>query len=538
MAFGCVRVRVAIASGLAALLASALSGTEADARRGRYGRGYAPQARAASVYAPPFAAMVVDARTGKVMHAVAADELRHPASITKVMTLYLLFEQIERGALKLDSELAVSRRSATMPPSKLGVAPGESITVEEAIKAIVTRSANDIASAIAENLAGSEEEFAARMTRKARALGMSRTVYRNASGLPDREQVTTARDLTILARAIQERFPRLYAFFQTRSFVFEGQTIGNHNRLLGRVEGVDGIKTGFTTASGFNLMTSARSAGRHVVGVVLGGRSGASRDATMADLIRTYLPRASTSGQASVLAEAGEAAAAVEPPPSRNRLASVPDVETTASTNETPRRAAEAPVRAAAPPAARTAPLARVMPDERTGVPPERSASAAPSPGGKIDNRLPFTPAVPLPPEPGARSVETTGAIRTSPAAAPAPVARPAVLAAATAAPPAAPARAAAPEPRAAAGKAPAVTPWVIQLAAEENEEKAMQLLEQAKSSSGRALSRAAPFTEKVTRGRSSLYPALFPGFAEADAAQDACRALKSRGFACFATRS
>jgi D-alanyl-D-alanine carboxypeptidase len=263
--------------------------------------------KAGGGYNPPYAAIVVDAKTGRVLHAQNEEALRHPASVTKVMTLYLVFEQLERGRIALDTPLQVSANAARQAPSKLGLRPGSSIAVEDAIKALVTKSANDVAVVVAENLGGSEEAFAEHMTRKARALGMSRTVYRNASGLPDPEQVTTARDLTILARAIQDRFPRHYKFFQTRAFHYAGASYRNHNKLLGRVHGVDGIKTGFTRASGFNLMTSARTDDRHIVAVVLGGRSGASRDQAMASLVKSNLPRAYAGARtAPVVAEATE----------------------------------------------------------------------------------------------------------------------------------------------------------------------------------------------------------------------------------------
>src|SRR3954466_14953872 len=260
------RARFIVLAGVVGVAASLMTPTDAQARGHRR-----PHVNRSGGYAPPFSAMVVDANTGKTMYGVDVDAPRHPASITKVMTLYLLFEQLERGTITLDTDFRISAHAAAQAPSKLGLRPGSTISVEDAIKAVVTKSANDVAVAIAENVGGSEDEFAERMTRKARQLGMTGTVYRNASGLPNSEQITTARDLTILARAIQEKFPRYYRFFQTRSFQFAGQSIGNHNRLLGRVEGVDGIKTGFTNASGFNLMTSARIDGRRVVAVILGG---------------------------------------------------------------------------------------------------------------------------------------------------------------------------------------------------------------------------------------------------------------------------
>ena len=208
------------------------------------------------------------------------------------MTLYLLFERLESGKLKLDTEMEVSEHASEQAPTKLGLRPGQTLSVEDAIKGLVTRSANDAAVVIAEAIAGDEDDFAKLMTRKARALGMSRTVYRNAIGLPDDEQVTTARDQATLGRAIQERFPRYYRYFATSTLQSIAATpIRNHNRLLGRVEGVDGIKTGYTRASGFNLVTSMRRGNRHLVGVVLGGRSGGSRDAIMRNLLAENLEK-------------------------------------------------------------------------------------------------------------------------------------------------------------------------------------------------------------------------------------------------------
>lgn len=264
-------------------------------------------------------AIVVDANTGKVLYDDNADALRHPASVTKIMTLYLLFEQMEAGNLKLDSKLDVSSKAAAQQPSKLFVKPGSTIEVEDAIKALVTRSANDVAVVIAENIAGSESAFADAMTEKARALGMSRTVFRNASGLPNPNQVTTARDLSILGRAIQDRFPKQYKYFATRTFYYRGQAIGNHNRLLGRVEGVDGIKTGYTQASGYNLVTSVKRDGRYLVGVVLGGSSGGSRDARMTSLLTQNLPVAYAGGRtAPKITEVADNAFAIGKPGSFN----------------------------------------------------------------------------------------------------------------------------------------------------------------------------------------------------------------------------
>ncbi|MGC2080775.1 MAG: D-alanyl-D-alanine carboxypeptidase family protein, partial [Xanthobacteraceae bacterium] len=254
-------------------------------------------------YSPPYASIVVDGNGGSVLQATNPDALRHPASLTKVMTLYLLFERLDSGRLKLDSPLRVSEHAAEQSPTKLDLKPGQTIMVEDAIKGIVTKSANDAAVAVAENLGGDEESFAKLMTQKARALGMTRTTYVNASGLPDDDQITTARDQALLGRAIQERFPNYYKYFSTESFVYRGEAMRNHNHLLGAVEGVDGIKTGFTHASGFNLLTSVHRDGRFIVGVVLGGPTSSERDERMRELIGAHLKEASLRHTAPTIAE-------------------------------------------------------------------------------------------------------------------------------------------------------------------------------------------------------------------------------------------
>src|SRR5216683_6535928 len=260
-----------------------------------------------SAPAPPYASIVLDANSGRALHADQADELRHPASLTKIMTLYLLFERLDAGKIRLDSQLPVSEHAALQAPTKLGRKPGQSLEVEDAIRGMVTKSANDAAVAVAEAIGGSEREFADMMTLKAHAIGMSRTVYRNASGLPNDEQVTTARDQALLGRAIQERFPRYYQYFATPSFTYHGQTMRNHNQLLGHVEGMDGIKTGYTQASGFNLVASVRRNNRHIVSVVLGGTSASARDARMRSLIEEYIVAAAPQKSATAIAEANAA---------------------------------------------------------------------------------------------------------------------------------------------------------------------------------------------------------------------------------------
>src|ERR1700719_243003 len=277
----------------------------AEARRYRHSYHHVHHDRAESheSYSPAFSSIIVDGNSGTTLASNNPDASRHPASLTKIMTLYLLFERLDAGKMKLDTEMPVSEHASEQDPTKLGLLPGQTIRVEDAIKGLVTRSANDAAVVIAEALAGNEDDFAKLMTRKAHMLGMSKTVYRNASGLPDDDQVTTARDQSTLGRAIQDRFPRYYRYFSTETFNYHGQSIRNHNHLLGSVEGVDGIKTGYTRASGFNLVTSMRRGNRHLVGVVMGGRSGGSRDAIMRNLLAENLDKAATRRTVAAIAE-------------------------------------------------------------------------------------------------------------------------------------------------------------------------------------------------------------------------------------------
>ncbi|MET4199192.1 D-alanyl-D-alanine carboxypeptidase [Bradyrhizobium sp. LA6.12] len=327
--------------GLLTVTAVVIFTDAAEARRHR--RNYAHhrvQRDVSDSSSPKFASIIVDGNSGSVLQATSPDGIRHPASLTKIMTLYLLFERLESGRMKLDTEMPVSQHAADQDPTKLNLRAGQTIRVEDAIKGLVTRSANDAAVVIAEAIGGDEDDFATMMTRKARSLGMSKTVYRNANGLPNDEQVTTARDQATLGRAIQERFPRYYRYFATSTFNWRGQSIRNHNHLLGSVEGVDGIKTGYTRASGFNLVTSMRRGNRHLIGVVLGGRSGGSRDATMRNLLAENLEKGATTHTVAAVTE-------------RNGADANTDV---ADASETPARPAPQVQQAAAAPAPETAP--------------------------------------------------------------------------------------------------------------------------------------------------------------------------------------
>jgi D-alanyl-D-alanine carboxypeptidase len=273
---------------LVVLLALLLAGC--GATTGTRGDGALSFAAVETSRDPRFAAIVVEAGSGRVLHADRADAIRHPASLAKMMTLYILFEELEAGRLTLDTPLRVSREAAAEPPSKLGVKAGSTILVREAIDAIAVRSANDVAVVVAEAVEGSEFAFAFRMTRTARSLGMGRTVFRNATGLPDPQMVTTAREMATLARALQTRFPQRYGVFSKKTFAYRGKTYRSTNDLLGEVAGMDGIKTGYIRASGYNLATSVRRGGRRIVVVVMGGASPADRASHVVALVEEYLP--------------------------------------------------------------------------------------------------------------------------------------------------------------------------------------------------------------------------------------------------------
>ncbi len=245
--------------------------------------GPAPAAHAA--VNSKYAAIVMDADTGVILHESNADKKLHPASLVKIMTLLMTFDALEQGELRLSDRVPISNHAASMAPSRLGVAPGSSIRVEDAIYALVTKSANDIAVALAEKIGGTESHFAVLMNRKARDVGMTRTIFVNASGLHNKNQVSTARDMARLAQTIINRYPRYYRYFSTHDFKYNGIVHHNHNRLMDTYRGMDGLKTGYIGPSGFNLVASAERGGKRLIGVVFGGRSANSRNAQMATLL-------------------------------------------------------------------------------------------------------------------------------------------------------------------------------------------------------------------------------------------------------------
>jgi D-alanyl-D-alanine carboxypeptidase len=474
------------------------------------GLGMATEAKAR----PRPAAIVVDAKSGKVMYSEDPDGLRYPASLTKMMTLYLVFEALESGRISLNSRVPVSQHAANQAPSKLGVRAGGSFTVEQGILALVTRSANDCATAFAEFLGGSEPRFGKMMTAKARSLGMTRTIYYNANGLPDPRQVTTARDQARLGVALRKHFPEYYGYFSTRSFRFGRQVIPSHNRLVGSVRGVDGIKTGYTRAAGFNLVTSAQLDGRSVVGVVLGGTSTPQRDTKMRKLIETYLPMASRRGDSDAFVS----------------MQSKHTVET-AYAEEPAKRTDDQPVEVASTtndldlPHKGPVPETRYLSDDQSDADTQTASldDSQPAAEEKVAdadpvNMVPVIRAktiritkkvaqvnVPVPSEDLTRDIpkiepKTEQKVDT-------------VTTAST-------------------NVEHSAKGWVIQVGAAPGKEEAMSLLQKAQDKGGRVLRSATPFTVAYNQ----VYRARFGGFRDQDAAVNACKALKRKGVSCWAS--
>ncbi|OBQ95276.1 D-alanyl-D-alanine carboxypeptidase family protein [Mesorhizobium sp. AA23] len=276
----------------------------------------APPETVLAVPAQPqkYAAIVVDASTGKTLFEVNSTAQRYPASLTKMMTLYMLFEALESGRVSKETQIPVSNHAASQPPTKLRFRRGETIDVDSAIRAMVVKSANDVAVAVGEYLGGgSEEQFAAMMTAKARQLGMTSTNFRNACGLPDDGQVTTARDMAVLGIALQRRFPQHFHYFSESDFMFRGRLVRGHNDMLGRVRGVDGIKTGYIRASGYNIVTSYNADGRHLIVVVMGAQSARQRNDHVEALIQRSLSPMSADAQTRLMYAGQQPAASALP---------------------------------------------------------------------------------------------------------------------------------------------------------------------------------------------------------------------------------
>ncbi|MBB4504147.1 D-alanyl-D-alanine carboxypeptidase [Rhizobium leguminosarum] len=469
---------------------------------------------------PKYAGIVVDAKTGNVLYSENADRLQYPASLTKMMTLYMTFEALEQGRIRLDTPVPFSAHAAAQAPTKLGVRAGGTITVEQGILGLVTLSANDAATALGEMLGGgSEGRFAQLMTAKAHALGMTRTTYRNANGLPNTAQMTTARDQARLGIALRQHFPQYYGYFSTRAFKFGSRTIRSHNRLVGSVRGVDGIKTGYTRAAGFNLVSSVQVDGKSIVGVVMGGASTPARDAQMRNLIASYLPKASSRGGSSALiAQAAPAPAMiVTPAPVQPKKAQQMAKTITA---------AQPPISAAA--ADLSLPHRGPMPDARYQI-AETEVAYAETAARKSDNPLVAQP-MPAPTKVKTMTFKQQASVAVP---TPAPAYMPQeqgdtsvdeVTTASTT-----------PSPTRAASTSNGPTGWVVQVGVSPSRQMAMDLLESARSKGGKALASAKPFAVAYAAGGDQLYRARFGGFDDQRDAVNACKALKKAGIKCWA---
>ena len=500
-----------------------------------------------------YAGIVVDAKTGKTLYSYGADSTRYPASVTKVMTLYIVFEELAAGRLKLSSKLTVSKYAASAEPTKLYLKPGTTITVSDAIQALVTKSANDAARVIAENISGSVPKFANRMTSTARALGMSRTTYKNPSGLPNSAQTTTVRDQARLGMAIFQHFPQYFKYFKTRSFRYRGNTYGNHNRLLGTVRGVDGIKTGYTRASGHNLLTSARNGNRHIIVAGFGFDSGASRNAKVTQLVNKYLPKAHKGDywkQASIAKpKGGNSSFAIQT--IAVALKGTPPARPAYLGGGTQVAAIESPVIpepiavALKPAPVAPAPIAPEQADEDIQV---ASITNIPTPPSRPEDLLAGTGPKPLgviainkmAPEPQRQNLEQANAFtpldllgnlinRNQPSTRSAPVPPQGLIP---------PGSITDPQTTSSIGAAPSITElpsiWTVQVGAANDQASADQMLEEANNHLS-ILNDYRSTVQSVTRNGQLFYRARFVGFTgEAEAAM-ACNALKERNINCLA---
>ncbi len=495
----------------AALLATAAIPTDASARGRHHHRHHAP---ATDSYEPSYSSIVVDANSGAVMQATNADSPRHPASLTKIMTLYLLFERLEAGKIKLTTEMQVSPHAAVQAPSKLGLEPGQTIAVETAIRAIVTKSANDVAVVVAEALAGDEADFAKLMTAKARTLGMTHTTYHNASGLPDDLQMTTARDQALLGRAIQDRFPKYYSYFSTRYFAYHGRMIRNHNHLLGSVDGVDGIKTGYIHDSGFNIVTSVHRDGRHIIAVMFGGHTAQARDARVRSMIDNNINIASVKRTAPPVIE-GREIAEVRAKDMKGTPAKEPAREKVASA---------APLTHRIDPALGSTDPIKPNPVKTIAVQMGAVHTASLSPL-LSDNRK-------LVPAPGANATKVTTVAVVKHDLPPAARADTIVLSSTKVASASGnvPIAAAMPEPSVHSG-------WMIQVGAFPEETEAKQRLTAAQEKAKGQLGKADPFTERTTKGDKALFRARFAGL-DRSQAETACKHLKRSDIPCMVVKN
>ncbi len=503
---------------------------------------FTPIATQAASVPRAYAGIVVDAKSGKVLYESDADEYRYPASVTKVMTLYILFQELSAGKVKLSDKMKVSKFAASAVPTKLGLKSGSSISVENAIKALVTLSANDMARVIAEYVAGSESAFAKRMTSTAKALGMKKTTYVNASGLPDSRQMTTVRDQAVLAAAIYEHFPDYYKYFQTKSFSYGKRTYGNHNNLLGK-NGIDGIKTGYINSSGYNLMTAARIDGRHIVVIGFGFNSGGTRDAKVRELVNKYLPKARSGSYMDVamIPEPGRKGSAVSsgsgatvqvasapmpmPMPSFRGVASalmmeapadpqigIGDIDATASVASIAPEPTGRPVDLEMPDAIvaveQAAPSKRTTLGEVVGAFTDAYLGPPPVPLGVTRASAPIVPPVGIGEDGEPVDLMTSGSVQQV-AEVPVQQVMPSAL----------------------------PSGWIVQIGAAPSETGANTLLSDAAGKIG-SLTGFEAFVQRFDKDGQTFYRARFGGFSGKDAANNMCKQLKQAKMSCLAMQS
>jgi len=500
---------------------------------------------------PAFSAITVDASTGKIIYSENIDAKRYPASLTKVMTLYLMFQEIEAGRMSFSTPMKVSKLAAAQQPSKLGLRVGSTITARNAMFALITKSANDAAMVVAEHIGGSQKGFAERMTHQARAMGMTRTKFTNPNGLPDKRQVTTARDMATLGLRIQRDFPKYYKHFATRSFKYGKRKYRNHNRLLGKLKGVDGIKTGYTRASGFNLLSSRTLGTRSLVAVVIGGRSGRSRNAFMTKILKRDLRKASRGSKkiamvagnppgynASAAARASKINKAKSETPSGTDSGFVPIPREKPALQQTDNAqlaklasAYEHTVPAADPVGALVAlnPQPTVTREADTAVPANGvtfKAVVVPSTANKRDSLM-VADASGLPARPVEAGKDQSRILPSARQVLQAPIQTGSVSEAQAAA--------ASDEDQTGQQRTDSThqSSWNIQIGAFPTREGARDRLAAAKTSRVAELQKATPFLMPVAKNGNTLYRARFSGLNKNQAAR-ACRQLKRAGVGCF----
>jgi D-alanyl-D-alanine carboxypeptidase len=517
-----------------------------------------------------FAGIVLDAKTGKVLYSSDADAYRYPASVTKVMTLYILFQELNAGRIKLSDKMPVSKWAASAQPTKLGLKAGSTITVENAIKSIVIISANDMARVIAEYIGGSEGGFAKRMTSTARALGMTHTTYVNASGLPDARQITTVRDQALLGAAVFQHFPQYYDYFQITSFKYGKRTYRGHDNLLGH-NGVDGLKTGYTGAAGYNLLTAARKDGRHIVVAGFGFASGRKRDAKVRDLVDTYLPKAFSGDYQKTamipmpgrkgspvpddgvrVASANATAVLPMPAPTFRVLdtdevvapddpqSGIGDVDTdlTVATLPAAPLPVERPLDLGMPPALQAVEQAVPSPvatkrrklTDVVGAFTDNSMGAPPAPLGRTRGSAPLIPPVGIGGDGQPVDLMTSGSISTEAAVIPVTDAVPQSLGIEQST------QVAEVQP---VQQMPAPLPqgWIVQIGASPSEDGATGLIGSA-SDKVRSLGKFKGFVERFEKDGQTFFRARFGGFSGQSAANDMCKQLKQAKMSCLAMQS